>query len=147
MKNSVICLVILLASNVANCQESGLTATKKSKVETLASALMWWDFNMSINNDGDTSFYLSYVDQRYPNLRPTEILYFSSKEDAVNMFNGIIQCIEDKELLLEGNNYKIRKDLMGASVTNKKTDSPGGYTVVSKGQALKALKALKALEK
>jgi hypothetical protein len=124
-------LVMTLSLNT-NAQ---LTSVDKAKIEVVASAMMWWDLKSSIDGS-DTTYYLSFIDQRYPNLRPTEVLYLGKKDETIDFLNGVINITDDA--YLTGKNFR----LSNSNTNTFLTLSNGSETTINKKQAQKALTKL-----
>lgn len=127
-------VLFVLALIVSALSFGQLTETKKPEVTTIAKSPMWWDLHMSVT-EGDTAYCLSYIDQRYPNLRPTTALCFTSKQEIIDLFNGVIKCTDDKTLILTGDRFELRKTFGGVSMTK----SDGSYTIINITNAKKVI--------
>ena len=114
-----------------------LTSTEKTKFEKVYTAMMWFDVQMGITGT-DTTYLLSYVNQEYPNLRPTDNFYFDTKKDLTDMLQGVVSITSDERL--SGNGFTLSKGSMGVYFYN---DTKGkSYTIITKKQAEKALTSL-----
>lgn len=127
-------ILFILALIVSTMSFGQLTETKKPEITTIAKSPQWWDLIMMVTEE-DTAYCLSYIDQRYPNLRPTSIMCFVSKQEVIDLFDGVIRCTEDKTLVLTGTQFELRKTFGGVRMGNK----DGSYTIINVTNAKKVI--------